>query len=125
MLATPCLAGQTLSVLEGTRARQTWRWQTPSGAKLARLVEVQQSLRGSPLPERLEPRPRWLGPLQEWQGQLRQRGSPWLERLVARSHHCGARLVRLLRLSLPTLEGRPQADCAAQQGAASCLKPLP
>ena len=73
-------------------------------------MEVQQSLRRSPLPERLEPRLRWLEPLQEWQGQLRQRGSPWLERLVSRRHHFGARLVRLLLLSLPTPEGRTQAE---------------
>ena len=73
-------------------------------------MEVQQSLRGSPLPERLEARPGWLGPLQEWQGQLRQRGSPWLERLVSRRHHFGARRVRLLLLSLPTLEGQAQAE---------------
>ena len=109
MLAALCLAGLTLSVLKGARVRQTWRWQTPSGARLARLVEVQQSLRGSPLPER-------LGEVQQslWESET---GCPWLERLVAGSHHCGARLVRLLRLSLPTLEGRAQAERAGQQGA--------
>ena len=107
MLPALCLAGLTLSVLKGTRAQQTWQWQTPSGAKLARLVEVQQSLRGCPLPERLV----------EVQQSLTesQTGSPWLQRLVAQSHHCGARLVRLRRLSLPTLEGRAQAERAGQQ----------